>query len=442
MKLRISLSIALTLFVVNTGSAIDLTLEKTLGLVKKNNYEVKEVKWGEEVRKAQLSQAKNAYFPKLELMGIVAPMYKITGDVHGSTSDYGTWKPYYLLDAQLVFPIFTFFKSERLQDAARNGIEVAKSETKIKLHEVLVATKEYYYSYQLSRTMFGEAKSAKGILEDAIKKAKKMLKKNDIKKQDLLKLKVFYAQGMEKYELVKKGLVLAKAALAMQIGESQEVPIKVLDTKLLPVEFELKPLEHYVELAKEHRPEYKMAKFGLEATLALVEAEKANHLPNFFIGGQLKYRQTDNVTDQSSAFARDDYNATEPGVGLGLQWKWDYGTTKALTRKAKAEHMKVAEKARYAQVAIPMDIKRRYYELKEAMNNMENHKPGVKAAKEWKVIEVANYAIGINEAKDLLEALGADLISKFNYHNSVMKYNMAVAKLSAAVGKELANLNY
>jgi len=397
---------------------------------------------GEEFRKAQLDEAKAGFFPKLEMQGILAPMYEITGNPNDSDSSYDTWKPYYLFDARLIFPIFTSGRVKNYKLAAQNGIEVAKSETGKKALEVILATKEFYYQYQLSRTLYGVVKGAKEILEDAIKQARKLLKKKKIKTQDLLKLQVYYATALEKFELAKKGLVLAKAAVGLQMGLSEGEEIKIKDTKIAPVPFELRELEYYQQLAKEYRPEYKMVRHWLVAQRALVDVERANHFPNFFVGSQLEYRKTDNVEDQKSAFAYDDYNDFRPGIGVGFQWKWDYGTVKAKIRQANAEYMKIVEKGKFATLAIPMDVKRCYYDLKEARNNMDHHKPAMKAAKKWMIIEVSNYTIGINEAEDLLEAVGADAISKYNYYNAILKYNMAVAKLSVAVGKEVSDLKY
>lgn len=433
-----------SIFICSFVQAMQITLEEALKNTKTNNLEIKETQWGEEVRNGQLDEAKSGFFPKLEMTGIVAPMYKISGNPNSSDSSYSGWSPYYMLDSQLVFPIFTFGKVKEYKKAATNGIEVAKQETQIKTNEVILQTKEYYYQYQLARTIFGVIKNAKSILEEAILKGDQMMKKKkgSVKKQDILKLKVYYAAAQEKLELAKKGLILAKGAVALQMGLGQTEELEIKDGTIEPVQIDIKSLNDYLKYAKEARPEYKMANYGLNAKLSLMNAEKANHYPNLFIGTKFDYRKAESVEDQKSAFAYDDYNDSRPGIGLGFQWKLDYGTTAAKVRQAKAEYMKIVEKAKYAEIAIPMDIKRRYYELIEAKTNMENHSPAMEAAKEWMIIEVTNYSIGINEAKDLLEAVGADAIQKYNYYNAVLNYNMAIARLSVAVGREISNLKY
>jgi len=435
--------IAFTFLISQTLFSMNTTLEETLKKVRTDNFEIKQIAWGEEVYQGLHDEAKAAFFPKIEMTGILAPMYSITGDVSGSESSYSTWKPYYMLDARILFPVFTFGKASNLKKAAKNGIEVAKSQTRIKELKTILQTKEYYYTYQMAKTLFGVIKGAKGFLEDAIKTAKKMLKKKDgsIKKQDLLQMKVYYAKVQKYYELAKKGLIVAKSAVLVQMGKP-DGQIKITDWKLTPLEFEIKSLEYYTELAKLNRPEYKMAKHGIAAMKAYKDAKKANHYPNFFIGAQLNYRQTDNVTDQKSAFVRDDYNEMQPGIGLGFQWKWDYGSIQAKVRQAHGEYMKIVELSNFANVAVPVDIKRCYYDLLEAKKNVDNYKPAVAAANEWKIIEMSNYTLGIGEAEDLLKSIGADALTKYDYYDSVLKYNLAAAKLTVSVGKEISLLKY
>ena len=423
--------------------AMEITLESALKKVKSDNLEIKQVAWGEEVYRGLYDEAKAAFYPKLEMTGIFAPMYSITGDINSSEKDYSSWKPYYMLDARILFPVFTFGKVSNLKKAAQNGIEVAKSETRIKELKAVLQTKEYYFTYQMAKTLFGVITGAKSFLEEAMETAEKMLKKKDgsMKKQDLLQMKVYYAKIQKYYELAKKGLIIAKSAVLVQMGEPDGA-ITIQDWQLEPLEFEIKPLEYYIELAKIHRPEYGMAKHGITAMNAFKEAKKANHYPNFFIGTQLKYRYTDNVTDQKSVFANDDYNDMQPGIGFGFQWNWDYGSIQAKVRQAHGEYMKIVELSNFAQIAVPVDIKRCYYDLLEAKKNVENHKPAVQAANEWKIIEMSNYTLGIGETEDLLKSIGADALTRYDYYESVLQYNLAAAKLSVSVGKEITNLSY
>jgi outer membrane protein len=433
----------LFIFFVSNLFSMEINLEKALKMVKTENPEIKQLSWGEEVYRGLHDEAKAAFFPKLEMTGIVAPMYSITGDVNSSEKNYSTWKPYYLLDARVVLPIFTFGKASKLKKAAKNGIEVAKSETRIKELKTILQTKEYYFTYQMAKTLFGVITSTKGFIESAMETASKMLAKKDgsIKKQDLLQMKVYYAKIQKYHELGKKGLIVAKSAVLMQMGQN-EGDLTIKDWKLEPLDFEIKPLDYYVDLARLHRPEYKMAKHGLIALKSYKEAKKADHYPNLFVGTQLKYRKTNNVTDQKSVFVNDEYNDMQPGIGIGFQWNFDYATTKAKIRQAHGEYMKIVEQNNFAQIAIPTDIKRCYYDLIEAKKNVDNFRPAVKAANEWKIIEMSNYTLGIGEAEDLLKSIGADALTRYDYYEAILQFNLAAAKLSVSVGKEITNLKY
>ena len=62
--------------------------------------------------------------------------------------------------------------------------------------------------------------------------------KGDVKKQDYLKLKVYYATALEKFELAKKGLILAKGAVLLQMGYPQTEPIEIKDSKIEGYEYD------------------------------------------------------------------------------------------------------------------------------------------------------------------------------------------------------------
>jgi len=50
--------------------------------------------------------------------------------------------------------------------------------------------------------------------------------------------------------------------------------------------------------------------------------------------------------------------------------------------------------------------------------------------------------VGLTPAKDILEALEGDGLAKKNYIETVYGLNMALARLSQAVGQEVTELRY
>jgi hypothetical protein len=55
---------------------------------------------------------------------------------------------------------------------------------------------------------------------------------------------------------------------------------------------------------------------------------------------------------------------------------------------------------------------------------------------------VSNYDLGIGDAEELFNALGAYSETSSDYFRAVHDYNLAVAALGKAVGKEITDLDY
>jgi hypothetical protein len=55
---------------------------------------------------------------------------------------------------------------------------------------------------------------------------------------------------------------------------------------------------------------------------------------------------------------------------------------------------------------------------------------------------VSNFDLGLGEAEDLFHALGAYSETSSDYFRAVHDYNLAVAALSRATGREIADLDY
>jgi hypothetical protein len=52
------------------------------------------------------------------------------------------------------------------------------------------------------------------------------------------------------------------------------------------------------------------------------------------------------------------------------------------------------------------------------------------------------WSIGVTSAKDLLEALEGSGLARRNYIETLYSLNLALAKLSQAIGKEVTEINY
>ena len=425
-------------------AATSVDLEDAIKMAIKKNPEIKEQELLVGLSQGQLEEAKAAQWPKLETISFGAPMYEITGDALRSNDNTDEMGYFVKSEGKGYIPLYTWGKISSFKRAAQNKIVVDKNKTLETANDVVYKVKEYYYTYQLAWTLGKEAKSILDKLDKIIQKAEDIVKKEtgEVTKVDVYKLKVFKAAGLEKYNKAETGKELARSALAMQIGFNSA---EGFDTKrhLLKEEAaHVQPLETYVKIALERRPEIHQLKHGLVARNALVSAERANLFPMLALGMLYEVGDSNVVKDQQSRFAYDPWNRVNGGVALAFKWDIDFLTTRAKMKQLKAQHDALLAKQEYAVRGIPMQVKKAYFSVLEQEKNIGYAKEGKKFAQKWFLHSGLGSAFGIGDVKDVLEGGYSMALMLNSYYQGIFNYNMALAELSKVTGMEASELKY
>ena len=169
----------------------------------------------------------------------------------------------------------------------------------------------------------------------------------------------------------------------------------------------------------------------------LIEAEKSNYYPTFFIGLSATIAGATNRTRITNPFIYDVFSRTYGAAFLGLKWSIDFGITKGKIQEAEAEYHKLQEKKRFADSAIPLEVKKVFFELTEATKSIPETETGYKNAKKWLVAAIANFDLGIGEAKEIADAAAVYAKLKADYLRSLYNQRIAFANLSYATGVDL-----
>ena len=413
------------------------TLKELLSLTREKNGEIEEVQMDLAIAQQQLAQAQAAAYPRGTATLLGAPMFEETGNAITSTSNTSKWGPFLSASAQVVQPLLTFGQIDGYQKAAEKQIEATESLVKMKEAEVVLKAKELYYSYMMAGELEDLVEELVGFLEQATESAEKSLKKkkSTVKPHDVNNLKTNLADLQQKALLAKTGKKTAERAVAW-ISTSQFESLG--KARLRPEKFEQKTLEEYLKLAAQHRPEFKALRAGQEARMALSEAKQAQSYPTLFVGGFVGFAWSPVVEDQRSIFANDPFNQFQGGAGIGLRFDLEYKRHAAEAAEEAAQAMKLKAKESYAVPGIKLEVKKAYWELEQAVKGMEIAKDRRRVGKKWFVGNAMGWSIGIVKARDLLESLEGNGNARRNYIETVFMLNMAIARMSQAVGVELA----
>ena len=145
---------------------------------------------------------------------------------------------------------------------------------------------------------------------------------------------------------------------------------------------------------------------------------------------------------QYSAFANNTFNTVQGGAGVGLKFDLEFLRHSAEAQEQYAEASKLKATQSYAAPGIELQVKKAFWELEQAKESLEIAEERRDLAKKWFVSSAMGWSVGITPAKDLMEALEGNGLAKKNYVETIYSLNMALARLSQAVGAEVSNLKY
>lgn len=422
---------------------VSLSLESILKNTLANNAQIQESLQDVEAARAQLDQARAALWPKASAIVLAAPIFEETGDAIHSTSNWKKWGPLVKGGVEIVQPLYTFGQISSYRRAAEGQITAKTGLAEAKKDEILMTAKEFYYGYLMATELEGLVEDLVKFLEEAVETAEDGLKTKKkgtvIKPHDVYRLKTALEDLRQKKLLATQSRQTAERAVAWISGlKFESLPKK----SLRPESFEKPTLEQCLATARKKRPEFQALTAGQEARLALRDAKRAQSYPVFFVGAFGGGAWSPVRTKQDSVFAYDQFNRLEGGVGVGLKFDLEFARHSAEASEQMAEAMKLKAKEDYAVPGIELQVKRAFWELEQAIAGLEVAERRKAVGKKWFVGSAMGWSIGITPAKDLLEALEGDGLSKKNYVETVYALNMALGKLSLAIGQEVTTLKY
>ncbi len=443
------------------AETIKVSLNDALRMALQVSPEVREQLQGVEAARGKLDQANAAYYPQLDLMAVFGPSQRakannlcFTGPngvvsanakdcIDVLTSDEKTSSPvngvFGLTSINLVQPLYTFGKLSGYKEAATKGVAVEQARVEERKSDIILRVKELYYGHLLALESQGLLSDLKEQLDRALEKVQKSLESESATADqvDLYKLRAF-SGDLEKYlSEATKGVVLSREALATYLGITGGQLVQ-LDRDTLELEARQVPgMDTQVSDAMRLRPEMAQVRAGLDARRALVDATRSDYYPQFFAAIVGAVSGATNRSFVENPFISDPLSQRGAGIIAGFKLHVDFGLTTGKVRTAQAEYMQVEEKKNYAERFIPLQVRKARAELEEAQKSIEATREGYLNARKWLVAAVANFDLGIGEAKDVADALASYARLRGDNFRAIYNYNMALANLDHATGHDL-----
>lgn len=420
-----------------------LSLEDCIKRALEFSPEVEEAKYEIDIYRAKRMQADAHAYPQLKFLALFGPSPRASADqiIPVINNDVGLTINGIFggFDLSIIQPIYSFGMLGYYQEAASSGIKASTAGVKKKKAEIILRIKELYNGIILATELKNLLLELRDDISRSIKKAEKQIQDDApwADEMNIYKLNTLNAEIVRYLNEAERNLHVAKALLKANIGINTNVDITITENKL-SIDARMPDLiNNYIIKAMEIRPEYTQVREGIKAKELLLEAEKSNYYPQFFLGLLATFHRASNRDRIKNPYIIDFFNETKGAVFLGMQWSFDFGIKKGRVKEAEAEYKQMIEKERFVKGVVPAQIEKAYYELQEAYRNIAETEKAVSNSKKWLVLAMANFDMGLGEAKEIADAAKSYAQSKANYLISIYNQRQSFASLMYAVGQDV-----
>ncbi len=325
----------------------------------------------------------------------------------------GTWN---LFDSMASWRSIT--RAQRAEDAANQQLERADQ-------EIVFRVIESYYSLLLAGKQAGVSEQAMQTAQAILEQSENRVASGVAVESDSLSAKVRLASRKQELIRAQNNVSLARAQLGAAMGLSTEgtfQPSEELAERSLPST----ALEELEKQAVERRPDLKRLRSAEEAQQESVSIAKSSFGPRV------------------NAFA--DWEADNPTLvagGGGNNWlagievQFDLfagGAKQAQLFRERETQKKIAAVKESATDAVRLEVRKAYYDLDSARQQLEVARAAIADAQESLRINQDRYDAGLSTVTDLLAAEDAARRTQADYWETLTRFYTGYAALELAGG--------
>lgn len=321
--------------------------------------------------------------------------------------------------------LFDSFASWRGVHRAELGKQAAAHQLERADQEIVFGVVNSYFGVLLAKKELEVAEQAVKTAQAILERSKTRVESGVVVESDLLNAQVRLAARKQELIRAQNNLSLARAELgtAMGLSTSKEIePVEALAERTLPE----KSLEELEKQAIEMRPDLKRIRSQEAAQQQSVAMAKSSFGPrvNAFADWE-----ADNPTFVSGGGGNNWIAGIEVQMDL-----FQGGARRAKLQRERAMQEKVAALKDVANDAVRLEVRRAYYDLDAARQQMDVAKAAIAQAQESLRITQNRYESGVSTITDLLSAEEAASRSQADYWQTVFRYHTGYANLELASG--------
>ena len=402
---------------------IDMTLERCIELALGNNPQINAAFHDILASDTRIKQVWSNYFPQLSWQtGYTRIRQLQLSDALGRNLTFN----YYIL-GQITFQqmLYDFGVTQNQATIKRLDYEAYKTTLGATINDVIYQTKDAYYNLLLAFV-------SKKVAQDTVDKFEMFYNQ----------AKAFYEIGMNpKVDVTiaevnlsnaKLQLIQADNAVNLAIARLNNIMgVPFIDQYNVQERLQYQPVDitfnKAVDIAREARPELKLAELKVESANQTLKLVKKSYFPTISVEGQYQLGGRSWTNNYGYNFGGYLNFPTVNGMLI-----------KNEIQEARYLYDKELANARNTQNQIYLEIQNAFLTLEEKKNQMPVALLGVKQSKENYELSYGRYRVGEANPTELKDAQINYQQAQLSYYTAMYQYNSAKAALEKAVGKNLA----
>lgn len=336
----------------------------------------------------------------------------------------------YTLKATVQQPLFTGWKISGAQDAAEYSAEAVKLDFQKDRADVIYNIKAAYWNVY-------RALEFKKFVDENVEQirahatdAENLLKQGMITTNDLLKVQVQLSDARVRQIDAKNNVRLAMYALNNTLGLPLTNEITLTSTININ-ERNWTSLDSLVTKAMNDRPDMLAMNSRIRAGESGLTSARGSWWPQIYFIGNYNYLRP----NQRYFPMKDEFKGTwDVAVSVSFDI-WNWNQTGNQTTQAQAQLSQAEEGLSMLKDGVMLDVTQNYLAVNQSKERKAVAEQGVAQAEENYRVMHEKYKKGLTPNSELLDAEVALLQAKLNLTQSLVDYELSVARLARAIGE-------
>lgn len=348
--------------------------------------------------------------PSMNFQGMKIPM----GDDQIDTYTFSATQP--------ITSIWTAIENYRLKGVS---VDVEKIKSEMAVQDLILRVKQAYFGLLRAKRFKEVASESVNLVQALVDNSKRFYEVGLIAKNELLIAEVKLAEAKQQLVRAEHSFVMAQSALNSLIGQELNTPVDVLDIEEKEALFELDERKLQEEASRN-----RLEILEIEKSVKMAQISKGLALsqmfPEFFVSAEASHTEG----------TRGDPD--EKVVIFGASWTFgDWGKRYFAHRSALHSYKQALAAKKLIEKQVELDVRQSYLKVIEAKESIEVSQKAIEQAEENFRIIQKKFDVQAATSTDVLDAQTALTSAKLNYYSALYDYELALAALERAIGKEL-----